>query len=321
MIYKYNSENIIKAAEVIKSGGLVAFPTETVYGLGANGLNSLAVAKIFEVKNRPTFNPLILHVPGKEEITKITTCTADKVFKLIDNFMPGPLTLVLPKSNIVPDIVTAGKPSVGIRMPGNKIAREFIAACGVPVAAPSANMFGMLSPTTAEHVEKQLGEKVDFILDGGKSNVGVESTIIEFNENKFYVLRYGGLPVEEIEELLGEKIDLKQNAVSPNSPGQLKSHYAPNIPIKFIDEVDIDKINRAKTGLLLFKENKFGNDFATVKILSSAGNLREASANLFTFLHELENENIELILVEKLPLEGLGRAIMDRLQKAVNRYI
>ncbi len=319
MIFDYSEENIKRAAEIIKSGGLVAFPTETVYGLGADGFNPIAVAKIFEAKNRPTFNPLILHLPDKEFLERVSDCKSEKVRMLVNEFMPGPLTLILPKTRRVPEIVTAGKESVGIRIPANPVAREFIAACGTPVAAPSANMFGMLSPTAAEHVEKQLGDKVDFILDGGKSDIGVESTIVEYSDGKFYVLRYGGLPLEKIEEALGEKLAFKQNAVSPNSPGQLKSHYAPKIPVKFIDETDLSEIDPDKTGLLAFRENNYG-DFRVVKILSPRGDFLEASANLFGFLHELENENIDLILVEKVPEKHLGRAIADRLQKAVNRY-
>ncbi len=320
MIYKPSDKNIDLAAKLIKEGGLVAFPTETVYGLGANGFNPLAVAKIFEVKNRPSFNPLILHIAAKEQIREISTCGNSKIDELAEKFMPGPLTLVLPKRESVPDIVTSGKPSVGIRMPANEVAQKFIEACGVPIAAPSANSFGMLSPTTAEHVEKQLGDKIDFILDGGKSEVGVESTIIEYSDGKFYLLRFGGLPVEEIESVIGEKLELKQNSVSPNSPGQLKSHYAPEIPIKFIDEVNLNEINPTETGLLVFRKNTYGGDFALIKTLSPSGDLREASANLFAFLHEFENSGVKTILVEKINAPGLGRAIADRLQKAVNRY-
>ncbi len=320
MIKKYSKENIELAASIIKKGGLVAFPTETVYGLGADGFNPIAVAKIFEAKNRPAFNPLILHVAEKEDIQKVTTCRDEKVFDLIEKFMPGPLTLILPKTEGVPEIVTAGKSSVGVRMPANAVAREFISTCGVPVAAPSANKFGMLSPTSAKHVEKQLGDKVNLILDGGESDVGVESTIIEYFEGKFFVLRYGGLPVEEIESTLGEKLIFKQNEISPNSPGQLKSHYAPRIPIYFFDEAQRENVNPEKTGLLLFKENPDYRNFASVKVLSPSGDLREASANLFKYLHEFENESVELILAEKIPQTGLGKAIMDRLQKAVNHY-
>jgi len=210
--------NIKKASEIIKSGGLVAFPTETVYGLGANGFNPVAVAKIFEVKNRPSFNPLIMHIGRKTDLEKVTNCSEQKVLDLIEEFFPGPLTLVLPKKDEVPEIVTAGKSSVGVRMPANEIALEFIRETETAIAAPSANLFGMLSPTTAEHVKKQLGDKVDFILDGGKSDVGLESTIVEFNNGEFFLLRYGGLPVEKIENVIGSKLKLKISESSPNSP-------------------------------------------------------------------------------------------------------
>ena len=199
-----NSETIKKASEIIRHGGLVAFPTETVYGLGADGLNSIAVAKIFEAKKRPSFNPLILHIADKNYLHNLVEYKDTRVDNLISKFWPGPLTLVLPKKDIVPDIVTAGNPTVAVRMPNHPIALELINESRTPIAAPSANKFGHLSPTTAKHVQKYLGDKVDLILDGGKSFVGVESTIIQYHEGGFYLLRHGGLAKEEIEKEIGE---------------------------------------------------------------------------------------------------------------------
>jgi len=193
MIIDSSKENIQKAADEIISGGIVAFPTETVYGLGADGLNPTAVAKIFEAKQRPSFNPLILHISSSDQLNDLVTIENDIVYKLINKFWPGPLTLVLTKKDIVPDIVTAGNPTVAVRMPNHPIAKALIDACGRPIAAPSANQFGFLSPTTAEHVEKQLGDKVKIILDGGKSNVGVESTIVEITKTEVFLLRHGGI--------------------------------------------------------------------------------------------------------------------------------
>jgi len=317
-VYKANSESIQQAAEIIKRGGLVAFPTETVYGLGADGLNPIAVAKIFEAKKRPAFNPLILHIADKNWLKKFSTIQNGKIDLLIDKFWPGPLTLVLLKTEIVPDIVTSGNSTVAVRMPNHAVALQLIEACGTPIAAPSANKFGHLSPTEAAHVAKYLGDKVDMILDGGKSSVGVESTIIQFHEDEFYLLRPGGLSKEEIEKEIGEiKIGIV-DPDKPNAPGQLLSHYSPQTPLKFFHKKYLDEDK--KIGILFFKENKLVFPFAQVKILSPAGNLREAAANLFSFLHDLEKENLDLILVEPMEEKGLGRAIMDRLRKASNKF-
>ncbi len=315
-----SKSDLAVAAKAIKSGLLVAFPTETVYGLGADGFNSRAVAKIFEAKKRPSFNPLILHIPDKSFLAEISTCRNSEVELLVDKFMPGPLTLVLPKNKNVPEIVSAGNPTVGVRIPANDIALDFISLTGTAIAAPSANMFGMLSPTNARHVAEQLGERIDFIVDGGDCNVGVESTIIEFDGENFFLLRYGGLPIERIEKVLKRKIPFKSDAIKPNSPGQLKSHYAPSIPVAFVDEVDLSRVKNNSTGIILFDGRRNFGKFKRTLILSGNSNFEEASANLFKFLHQLENENLELILVEKVPEEGLGRAIMDRLIKATNRY-
>lgn len=313
-----NSETIKQAAEIIKHGGLVAFPTETVYGLGASGLNSIAVAKIFEVKKRPSFNPLILHIAETGTLKKLVRYDDSRVDSLIKKFWPGPLTLVLPKKEIVPDIVTAGNSTVAVRMPNHHIALELISKSETPIAAPSANPFGHLSPTTAKHVQKYLGNKVDLILDGGRCSVGVESTIIQFHEGNFYLLRHGGLAKEEIEKQIGEIKSGKIDVSKPNAPGQLPFHYSPNTPLYFYNEKYLDP--QKKIGLISFKEKKNNFNFAFNKVLSHDGNLHEAASNLFLFLHELEKENLDLILVEPVEEKGLGRAIMDRLRKATFRF-
>jgi L-threonylcarbamoyladenylate synthase len=315
---KANNESIQQAAEIIMHGGLVAFPTETVYGLGANGLDPIAVAKIFEVKKRPAFNPLILHISDKSWLKKYSTIKNEKVDALIHKFWPGPLTLVLPKTEIVPEIVTAGNPTVAIRMPNHEVALRLIDACGEPIAAPSANKFGHLSPTEAAHVSKYLGDKVDMILDGGKCSVGVESTIIEFYDNEFYLLRPGGLSKEEIEKEIGALKHGIINPNKPNAPGQLAFHYSPMTPLKLFNTKLLDQ--NKKIGVIFFSDNKNDFPFSSVKILSPSGNLREAAANLFSFLHELEKEHLDLILVEEVEEKGLGRAIMDRLKKAAKKF-
>jgi L-threonylcarbamoyladenylate synthase len=317
-LVKANNASIRQAAEIIKNGGLVAFPTETVYGLGADGLNPIAVAKIFEAKKRPEFNPLILHIADKVWIKKYSEVQNEKVERLIEKFWPGPLTLVLTKTEIVPDIVTSGNPTVAIRMPNHPVALQLINECGTPIAAPSANKFGHLSPTEASHVAKYLGDKVDMILDGGKCSVGVESTIIQLHEEEIFLLRPGGLSKEEIEKEIGGIKTGIVNVQKPNSPGQLPFHYSPHTPFKFFNKKFLDE--NKKIGMLFFQENKLNFPFAETKILSPGGDLREAAANLFSQLHELEKENLDLILVETIEEKGLGRAIMDRLKKATNKY-
>ncbi len=318
-IYKADIENIKLAAKAIKEGELVAFPTETVYGLGANGLDANSVAKIFEAKNRPSFNPLILHINSEGQLYQIADIPNKLIHNLIEKFWPGPLTIVLPKKKIVPDIVTAGHETVAVRMPKNDIALKLIEFSGVPIAAPSANKFSQLSPTQAIHVNNQLGEKVKIILDGGRCDVGVESTIVAFLENKFVLLRPGGLSIDLIEEVVG-KMERRTIIENPIAPGQLPFHYAPKVKIKFLDSVtDLDLTNK-KIGGLFFSEAISEIQFDVVKILSSSRNLIEAASNLFSMLHEFENEDLDLILVERIPEENLGIAIMDRLIKAVNKY-
>lgn len=317
-LVKANRESILKAAAIIKAGGLVAFPTETVYGLGADALNPIAVAKIFEAKKRPNFNPLIIHIAKKEWLQSFTEFNDSRIEKLIEKFWPGPLTLVLPKKEIVPNIVTSGNPTVAIRMPNHEVALKLIEESDTPIAAPSANKFGHLSPTTAKHVHKYLGDKVDLILDGGKSSVGVESTILQFQDGNFFILRYGGITKEELEECVGV-IKSKSVDKNPVAPGQLPFHYSPNTPLYFYDEKYLKK--NKKIGVVYFQKRKTEFEFTVEKFLSLNGDLREAASNLFLFLHELEKENLDYILIEPVPEIGLGKAIMDRLRKATFKHM
>jgi L-threonylcarbamoyladenylate synthase len=320
-IFTASSDTIKRASEIIKNGGLVAFPTETVYGLGADGLNPIAVAKIFESKKRPSFNPLILHIAERNNLSKLAHINDERIERLIDKFWPGPLTLVLPKKEVVPDIVTSGNPTVAVRMPNHPVAIELIKKSGTPIAAPSANKFGNLSPTEASHVYISLGEKVDMILDGGKCTVGVESTIIQFSDGNVLLLRPGGLSVEEIENEIGKIKIVTKFSLRPNSPGQLLYHYSPSIPLYFLTKENLEKYSDKKIGALFFKSINTKHDFTSIKILSEKGDMKEAAANLFKHLHDLEKEEIDLILAEPVKEEGLGRAIMDRLKKGTNRFI
>ncbi len=320
-ILKSNSENIQRAVNELRAGSLVAFPTETVYGLGADGFNKIAVAKIFEAKERPSFNPLILHVSSTEMLSNIAEHSNFKINLLIEKFWPGPLTLVLKKKKVVPYLVTSGLETVAVRMPNNRVALELINKLGKPIAAPSANTFSQLSPTKAEHVAKQLGNKVNIILDGGSCDVGVESTIIELTGKSQFLLRPGGITKEEIECVIGN-LQTKSGEVNlPNSPGQLHIHYAPNIPLQFYDEEKVSLGKNKKLGGIFFSKIKNKENFTVTKVLSPNGDFREAASNLFAYLHEFENLGLDMIFVEPIDKKGLGIAIMDRLTKAVNKYL
>jgi L-threonylcarbamoyladenylate synthase len=303
------------AAEIIRNGNLVAFPTETVYGLGADALNATACAKIFAAKNRPYFDPLIVHLADLGWLEKLSAQFDERGRRLAEKFWPGPLTLVVPKTDVVPEIVTAGLPSVALRMPNHPLALELLRAAQTPIAAPSANPFGYLSPTTAEHVAEQLGNKIDLILDGGPCPIGVESTILDLTQEKPRLLRPGGLPLEMLEPLVG-KIDIYQSGNErPLAPGQLPSHYAPRTPVAFLN-ADFKFPADQKAGLLAFQTPIENLPFAKIEILSPAGNLAEAAANLFSCLHRLDRAGLQIIFVEPVPETGLGSAIMDRLRKA-----
>jgi L-threonylcarbamoyladenylate synthase len=313
MVVPPTPENLERAAQIIRNGGLVAFPTETVYGLGANALDAMAVAKIFEAKERPSFDPLIVHVSDREMLRRVVREVPALAEQLIARFWPGPLTLVLPKSELVPEIVTAGLPTVAVRMPAHPVAQALIRQAGVPVAAPSANPFGYLSPTRAEHVERMLGERVDLILDGGRTEFGVESTIVLLAE-KPVVLRYGAVALEALEQVVGEVALQVEEREKPLVPGQLPQHYAPQTPIRIAAPEDIPPPQRKRAGYLAFREVPKG--FKVVKVLSPTGNLLEAAAHLFEALHQLDRLGLEAIYAEPIPEVGLGRAIMDRLRRA-----
>jgi L-threonylcarbamoyladenylate synthase len=312
-----NDKLICRAAEIIRQGGIVAFPTETVYGLGADAFSSLAVARIFEVKKRPRFDPLIVHITHQREVERLVTDIPPNAKKLIERTWPGPLTIVLAKREEVPDIVTAGLSSVAIRMPKHPMALRLIEEAGCPIAAPSANPFGYVSPTTAEHVRDQLGDQIDHILDGGPCEVGVESTIISFLEERPRLLRPGGLPLEEIESIIGKVGVFLTGKLKPSAPGMLPRHYAPRTPILFDrDEEKLFSKRKKKIGFLALQEPRNASKFDHIEILSKRGDLREAAANLFGAIRRLDVLGLDLILAEPIPEIGLGRAIMDRLRRA-----
>jgi len=303
-----------QAAAILRTGGIVAFPTETVYGLGADAFQERAVARIFEVKQRPTFDPLIVHIARSEDVSRLAREWPVEAERLSKRFWPGPLTLVLPKTSVTPDLVTAGLPTVAIRMPRHPLALELIRRAGGAIAAPSANRFGYTSPTTAEHVYDQLGEAVDLILDGGPCEVGVESTILAFEGGKPVLLRPGGTPVEEIEELIGPVQIMSLTRLSrPLAPGMLERHYATHTPLQLIPE-HVPPPGPGRWGLLAFRTPTAG--YEVVEVLSGQGDLREAAARLFAAMRRLDAAGLDGIAAELVPEWGLGRAINDRLRRA-----
>jgi L-threonylcarbamoyladenylate synthase len=314
----FEHSSIEKAVRILKDGNVVAFPTETVYGLGADAMNSYAVAKIFEIKKRPKFDPLIVHIGHREWISEIADYVPPEAKKLIDRFWPGPLTLILRKKDAIPGIVTAGLPTVAIRMPSHPVALNLIRSFGNPIAAPSANPFGYISPTNAQHVAKMLGDDVPLILDGGSSNYGIESTIISFNEDKIYLHRHGAVSYEELSATAGP-INEKERNNSCEAPGELPYHYAPIKPLKIIHT--IDEIADARSSFLAFKKPLKTPNSKYVKVLSNSGDMREAAANFYSYLIELDRDNVDIIYAENIPETGLGKAIMERLKKASKKYM
>ncbi len=305
-----------EASAIIRRGGVVAFPTETVYGLGADATNPVAVARVFELKRRPSFDPLIVHVADPGSARVYGDLDQRHANELIQRFWPGPLTLVVPRKATVPGIVTAGLDTVAIRMPAHETAISLIRSVGSAIAAPSANLFGHVSPTTAAHVCEQLPD-VDLILDGGACPVGVESTIIALGGPEPRLLRPGGVSVEEIERVVGPvRLDSSTPEV-PLSPGQLSRHYATRTRLEIVEEEDLaaETGPRDNVGVLALKCPRHPGRYAAVEVLSESRDLREAAANLFSSLRRLDQLALDRILAVRVPEEGLGLAIMDRLRR------
>jgi L-threonylcarbamoyladenylate synthase len=330
-------ESLMRAAEFIRGGGLVAFPTETVYGLGADAYNSEALAKIFEVKGRPRFDPLIIHIAAAESLGNIADLsllseeTRRKLFILIENLWPGPLSIILPKNKKIPGIATAGLPTAAVRFPDHEAAVSLISLSGGAVAAPSANPFGSLSPTRAEHVLDKLGDKIEMILDGGPTRIGMESTVLDITGERVQLLRPGGTSKEAIETLIGPVQDsflAAEEAANCGvvSPGQLKSHYAPEVPLSvFTLQTIISQPYQEGSAFLFFDRPSRDAwvaahhnlpEKAVIRVLSASGRLAEAAARFFEILHELESLDILRIAAQLAPQEGLGSAINDRLKRA-----
>ena len=307
-------KNIAHAADLLRSGEIVGIPTETVYGLAGNSLDEQALVKIFDAKNRPKFDPLISHIGDKTQLSDLVRDVPDKAQILIDAFWPGPLTILLDKQNHISDLLTSGLSRMAVRIPNHPMTLKLLREIEFPLAAPSANPFGFVSPTTAEHVNDQLGNKIPYVLDGGSCEVGLESTVVGFDQDKVVIHRLGGLSVEEIEKVVGE-VTLELNKSSnPDAPGQLKSHYSPGSPVIIGDiTTELAKHKERKVGVISFSE-----DFQVPNqiILSDKGDISEAAQKIFNALRQMRKMGVELIISQKFPDEGLGRAINDRLERA-----
>jgi len=336
-----SAESLEKAADILRSGGIVAFPTETVYGLGADAFNPEALAKVFAVKGRPLFDPLIIHIAAVETLEKtanlslLSEKTRKTLFTLAENLWPGPLSVVLPKNEKIPGIATSGLSTAAIRFPDNEAAQKLISFSTGALAAPSANPFGSLSPTRAEHVRDTLGKKVDMILDGGQTRIGLESTVLNLTGEGIKILRHGGTPKEAIEKLIGPVEDGSSVIrADPASPGQMESHYAPKTPLvayayeKFIEQPYIAQdsaflfFDGATRDAWLSRQSKKPSAKTIIRVLSERGDDIEAASRLFEILHEIDLRNkeakwkISVLFAQLAPVRGLGQAINDRLIRA-----
>lgn len=316
------SDNISKAIKILENNDVVAIPTETVYGLAGNIYSEAAINKIFKVKNRPFFNPLIVHIHSIKQLDELTDYIPPKAKLLAKAFWPGALTLVLKKNFKVPHLITAGKDTVAIRMPNHPTTLNLLEQLNFPLAAPSANPFGCISPTKAIHVEEYFGNSLQMVLDGGNCKNGIESTIIGFETDTPVLYRLGAISIEDIEDVIGTvKIKNKEGNSSPDAPGMLDKHYAPStVTILETDiEAAIESFLDKRIGLLLFSTKMDHPQIIHQEILTKDGDLIEAATNLYAALHTLDKLNLDIIIAERLPNTGLGKSINDRLERATKK--
>jgi L-threonylcarbamoyladenylate synthase len=345
LLLKVNPENpdpvkIQLAAGIVQRGGLVAFPTETVYGLGADALNSEAVLALFKAKKRPMDNPPIIHVADPAEVSRLVVEAPKKAELLMEKFWPGPLTLIFKHSNLVPKVTVAGLDTVAVRMPKHKVAIELIQQSRCPIAAPSANLAGKPSPTTAQHVYEDLNGRIDAIIDGGATNIGIESTVVDLSVDPPMLLRPGGTPFEALKEVLS---DLKLHAFVQaeqelslkeiRSPGMAHKHYAPKAKVILVEGkvpavvAEVKRLAESfdlkgeKVGILATDETEASYKAAVVKSLGSSSNLSTVAQNLFRLLREMDGQNVDVIIAEGVSSEGIGLAVMNRLRKASGYHI
>lgn len=311
--------DIAYCQQLLRENKLVAIPTETVYGLAANIFNEDAVGQIFKMKGRPLFNPLIVHIYDLKQVNELAKDIPDNARKLMEHFWPGALTLILPKKEIVSNIITAGKSTVAIRMPKHPVTRELLKGLEFPIAAPSANPFTRVSPTSAEHVESYFGDRIPAILDGGPCEVGLESTIVGFDGETPIIYRKGGISLEAIEAYVGNVKLMTKEEKAPQAPGMLLKHYSPKTKLILSDRVSesLKESEHLKVGVLSFQKSDFSGA-TQLEVLSLEGSMDEAAQNLFAALHRLDQMELDLIIAERLPEEGLGISMNDRLERAAN---
>ncbi|GAA4465577.1 L-threonylcarbamoyladenylate synthase [Nibrella saemangeumensis] len=309
------------AKQLLEQGEVVGIPTETVYGLAGNAFNPDAVLKIFTVKNRPAFDPLIVHTDSLTKVSQFVDEIPEPARKLAEKFWPGPLTLLLPKKPVIPELVTSGLSTVAVRIPNHPLTLALLRSLDFPLAAPSANPFGYISPTTAQHVVNQLGDQIPYVLDGGPCQIGLESTIIGFTDKHHpIVYRLGGMALETIEAVVGPLTVRSHSTSNPKAPGMLSSHYAPRKPLVLMPThyAAVDP-EMSDVGALAFQRPIENIPSDRQLVLSPTGDLTEAARNLFAYLRQLDQLDVDIIYAEKLPDEGLGRAINDRLRRAAVR--
>lgn len=322
-VLSVNDAAIARAAQIIRSGGLVAFPTETVYGLGADALNEDAVRKIFIAKERPFDDPLIVHIAAAQQLLLLARHIPQRAWELVKKFWPGPLTLVLPKTERVPAVTTGGLETVAVRMPGHPIARQLIELSGCPIAAPSANRFGRPSPTTAQHVLEDLDGRIELILDGGPTPIGVESTVVDLTQYPPMILRPGGVTLEALQEILGEVrlLSSTKSEAAKRSPGTRWRHYAPRAQLVLAEPAELEQIVRellkdGKRVGVMISQGRLPCSPDRLSVIHMPSDLSEYARLLFRVLRELDAHGVDVIVVEAVEEHGLGRAIMDRLRKA-----
>ena len=311
------SKDISKAITLLTNEQLVAIPTETVYGLAGNIFSEKAIKSIFSTKKRPFFNPLIVHIPSVDSLDGIVIHVPEKAKLLAEAFWPGSMTLVLKKNDKIPDIITAGKDTVAVRVPNHPLTLELLRQLPFPLAAPSANPFGSISPTKPEHVERYFKDDIQQVLDGGSCINGIESTIIGFDNDEPIIYRLGALALEDIEAVVGEIHIKNKEEATPDAPGMLARHYAPSTRTFLVDDIanEVEKHKGKKIGILVFKDSL--NDASLTEIiLSEKGSMQEAASKLYDSLHELDHQKLDVIITERFPDNGLGKSINDRLQRA-----
>ncbi|WP_338359773.1 L-threonylcarbamoyladenylate synthase [Yeosuana marina] len=312
------SKDIVKAIEILNNDDVVAIPTETVYGLAGNIYSEKAIKKIFQVKQRPLFNPLIVHIHSIEKIHDIVSEFPDKAKILANAFWPGSLTLILKKKSNIPDLITGGKDTVAVRIPNHPVTLSLLKQLSFPLAAPSANPFNRISPTSSLHVEDYFKNTISMVLEGGECKNGIESTIIGFENNEPVLYRLGSISIEDIINVIGQ-IKIKNNKeIAPNAPGMLAKHYAPKTKTYLVNDVEnfVKNYQNKKVGILRFSEDIHSINVVHVEILSKTGDLKEAASRLYNSLHKLDNLNLDMIVAEIVPDFGLGKSINDRLERA-----